>query len=310
MSCRPDLFDEHTAERFDLAPDAWGTPSATLVELSGGGDCALLYLHGYNDYHHCAEMGLRFRAMGFRFFALDLRDHGRSIRPGRPIAFATDLSTYYEEIGKALRTIRRRGCRTVALLGHSTGALTAALFAADVGGIDALVLNSPFFAFKATGAVAWALRNLWPTVGRAQPMRRLPVEPDPRYAWSLHSGFERGGEWTYDLAWKLPGDLPVRAGWVGAVARGHARVRGGLTIRCPVLCLTSARRGGDADGFGDEWFTSDTVLDPAACVAGARAIEGYVTTTRIDGAVHDLVLSRGPVRDAVYRSIGAWLAWL
>ncbi len=307
---RPDLFSGHVAETIPLRPDRWGRPAATLVERTGGGERAALYVHGYNDYHHLEELGPRLAAMGLRFFAIDLRDHGRSIRPGRPNSFATDLSAYYEELREATCRIRRRGVRHLTLIGHSTGGLTTSLFAADVGGVDALLLNSPFFGFRATAQVGWTLRHVWPAIGRVSPMRPLPVEPDPRYAWSLHRSFGRGGAWDYDLGWKRPQGLPVRAGWVGAIARGHARVRSGPGLGIPVLSLVSAARGGDDEGFDDRWFESDTVLDPADCLAGSRALGPNVEVARIAGGMHDLVLSRPAVRAEVYDRVEAWLATL
>lgn len=308
LTDRPDLLPGHRAETIDLAPDRWGCVAGTLVSVPADSDRAVLYVHGFNDYHHCEEMGPRFVRAGYRFYAVDLRGHGRSIRPGRPMAFVDDLGTYFEEIGDALRRIRERdGCRLVVLVGHSTGGLVAPLFVAARGGIDALWLNSPFFEFRASPHIAWTLRNLWPKVGAMRPLHPLPVEPDPRYAWSLHPSFGKGGEWDYDLAWKRPGDLPVRAGWIRAVARGQARVRRGLDLRCPVLVMAAADRGGDAPGFDRSWMKTDTVLDPEACIAGAAKLGSRVVTSRIEDGVHDLVLSIPRVRDGVYEQVFDWL---
>ena len=130
---------------------------------------------------------------------------------------------------------------------------------------------------------------------------------DPRYAWSLHGSYERGGEWDYDLQLKRPGDLPLRAGWLRAVAKGQARVRRGLHIGCPVLVLVSSHRGGDGEGFDESWFETDTVLDPASIRRQAKQLRGSVVVESVEGGMHDLFLSRLPVRDRVHARIAAWL---
>ncbi len=303
-----DVLPGSTAEVLPLRPDRWGPAAATLVRHAGGGDRALLYVHGFNDYHHCPELGPRLAAAGYRFYAVDLRGHGRSIRPGRPVSFTDHLSTYFEEISAAISLIRRRdGASWVGLIGHSTGGLVAPLYVAARNGVDALLLNSPFFAFRARPHIQAVLHSVYPAISFVRPWTRVRVEPDPRYAWSLHQAYGKGGEWDYDQTWKRPGDLPVRAAWVRAVVAGQLRVRRGLDLKCPVYVMASAHRGGDAPGFSKDWMKSDTVLDPDACIAGAAGLGPHVTTERVPHAMHDLVLSRPRVRDEVYERMIAWL---
>jgi alpha-beta hydrolase superfamily lysophospholipase len=247
---RPDILPGCFAEDLPLALDPWGPAAATLVEYRGKvpnpgpGGRAILYLHGFNDYFHCSELGPRFAAAGYRFYALDCRGHGRAIRPGRPVSYVAHLSTYFEEIAAAITLLRRRdGCTWVALLGHSTGGLVAPLYVAARNGVDALLLNSPFFAFRAKPALQVVLHIGCPALSLVRPLAELPLEPDARYAWSIHESFGKGGKWDYDLGWKQPGTLPIRAAWVRAVVAGQLRVRRGLDLRCPVHVMASDRRG-------------------------------------------------------------------
>ena len=305
----PDILEGYGAESITLAPDRTGPLTATLVSRAANEptDKAVLYVHGYNDYFFCEEMGPRFNKAGFHFYSLDLRRYGRSWRSGQTLAFTTDLGEYFEEIDAAIQRIRQRdGRRHILLHGHSTGGLICALHASARGGVDALLLNSPFFAFRATRQVKLMLRTITRVIGRIRPMHDLDVRPDPRYAWSMHERYGKGGEWTYDEAWKLPGDLPLRAGWVRAVAKGHAEVRRGLGVAIPTLAMASAKRGGDAPGFSRGWMRADTVLDPDHCLRGASFIGPNVHSCRIDKGMHDLLLSRAVVRDTVYEEIFAW----
>lgn len=311
---RPDILPGCFAEALPLQPDPWGPAAATLVEYRGEapgpgpGGRAILYVHGFNDYFHCPELGPRFAAAGYRFYAVDLRGHGRSLRPGRPASYVAHLSAYFEEIAAAISVIRRRdGCTWVGLLGHSTGGLVAPLYVADRNGVDALLLNSPFFAFRASPGVQAALHTVYPAVSLVRPLLQLPKKADPRYAWSIHQAYGKGGEWDYDLAWKLPGSLPIRAAWVRTIVAGQRRVRRGLDLHCPVHVMASDRRGGDAPGFSRDWMKSDTVLDPDDTVAGAVGLGRHVTTGRVKSAMHDLVLSIPRVRDDCYEQMIAWL---
>ncbi|HWD23096.1 MAG TPA: alpha/beta hydrolase, partial [Burkholderiales bacterium] len=65
-------------------PDDYDGPvMATLVRLPAGAAPrgAVLYVHGFADYFFQRHMAQRFAAEGYAFYALDLRKHGRSLRP-------------------------------------------------------------------------------------------------------------------------------------------------------------------------------------------------------------------------------------
>ena len=307
---RPDLLAGYEAETLPLSPDCEGPVDTTLIRYVGRDEerRVALYLHGYNDYFHCAEMGPRFHEAGWGFYALDLRKHGRSMRDHQTPGLVRRLEDYYEDIDRALSRIRQlQRVDEVVLVGHSTGGLIAPLYAADRGGVDALFLNAPFFAFPVPRRTDLALRSLVRAVGRVRPETILQREPDPRYAWSLHKEFGRGGEWDFDLSWKRPGDLPLRAGFIGACARGHERIRAGLRLRLPILVGVSSRSGGKEEGFGEEWLSTDTVIDPVVTLRRSRRLGPRVEFMRVDRGLHDLVLSAPPVRATVYARLFDWL---
>lgn len=119
---------------------------------------AVLYVHGFVDYFFHPHVAAALAEHGYDLYALDLRDYGRSIRPGRPPDDVTDLGLYSEEIDTAVRLLRPRYERLV-LLGHSTGGLIAALWAdarKGLGLIDGLVLNSPWLDLRGS----WAQRHV------------------------------------------------------------------------------------------------------------------------------------------------------
>src|SRR5918993_3149181 len=116
-------------EALDLAfpADYDGEVCATLVRLPGGDAKrgAVLYVHGFVDYFFQRHMAERFALEGYAFYALDLRKHGRSLRPHQHPNFCKSIAEYYPEITRSIDVIGER----VLLAGHSTGGLICSLYA-------------------------------------------------------------------------------------------------------------------------------------------------------------------------------------
>lgn len=303
LHLRPDAVTHRTG----VAPVATlvhRVPDATTVDPPARG--AVLYLHGFVDYFFHPHVADALTAAGWDTYALDLRDHGRSIRPGRPPNETTDLSTYVEEIDAAVRRLRADHDHVV-LLGHSTGGLTAALWAdarRGEGLVDALVLNSPWLDLRGTRFERTVLTRVLDVVGGVAPRVRLRGLA-PHYGEALHRG--TGGEWDFDLAWKPHGGFPVRAGFARTVRRAHARVARGLAVDVPVLVLASDAAGPD-DVVHDALLSTDSVLDPAQIAARAPLLGPDVTYVEVPGGAHDLALSGADARERYLREVVDFLA--
>lgn len=300
-------------ETMALRPDEGAPAVGTLVYRPGAASPrgAILYVHGYNDYFFQSWFALRMEALGFAFYALDLRRYGRSLRPGELLAYTRDLSVYFEEIDAALWRIRHRDGRAqVCLAGHSTGGLVTALYA-DArrarGEVTRLVLNAPFLDITGGPARHRLVDGLADTLGRLAPEYALPLADDPTYARSLHADLGYGGAWRYDLDWKRPGTLPIRAGWLRAVRLAQRHVARGLRIPCPVLAMCSARSG-DGGHFGPWFRDRDVVIDVERVLALALRLGPDVTRARIPGGIHDLLLSGPEARERVVSVLDEWLA--
>jgi alpha-beta hydrolase superfamily lysophospholipase len=124
------------------------------------------------------------------------------------------------------------------------------------------------------------------------------------YGQSLHRQYR--GEWDFDLAWKPLQVFPVTLGWLRAIHAGHRRIRQGLHIPQPVLVMHSARTV-QAKGWSEENFGADIVLNVDDIRRLAPRLGPRVTVKAFAGGLHDLVLSRQPVREQVYRELFAWL---
>jgi alpha-beta hydrolase superfamily lysophospholipase len=292
---KPDLLlPGFEAATLALPDDDEGRVVATLVRLPGGDapNGPVLYVHVFVDYFFQRHMAERFAAEGYAFHALDLRKYGRSLLAHQHPNFCRSLAEYDAEIGAAIDAIGG----PVLLVGHSTGGLICALYAARGarrGQVRALWLNSPFFDWNVP-PFKRAQLGVAALVGQAFPYLNDPKGLRRAYGRSLHRDF--GGEWDYDLRLKPVEGFPVYFGWVGAVLAGHHRVHAGLDIGCPVLTMHS-----------DE---SDIVLDWRHIARWGRTLGQRASVLQFPGGFHDLVLSPREVREAVFNALFTWAAGL
>ncbi|WP_125778133.1 alpha/beta hydrolase [Antribacter gilvus] len=268
---------------------------------------AVLHVHGYNDYFFQAHLAHAFAEAGYAFYAVDLRTAGRSLKPGQIPHYVTDLRQQAADIDVAAHAIRAIEQGPLTVHAHSTGGLTAALWAhdhrADGTGPDALVLEGPFLDLSAT----WWQRTvgtwLLQLAGRLQPLKVLSSSPS-HYATAQLAA--NGGRWEFDTTLKRPEGVPARQGWMRSARRGHAQVRRGLGLTCPVLVAYSAESGPD-DPANPLLDAQDTILDVRQIAAQAPRLGADVTQLVVEGAVHDLTLSDDEPRAAYLAGMLGWL---
>lgn len=270
---------------------------------------AVLFLHGWSDYFFNEELAEFWAGQGFEFFALDMHNHGRSLRPGTHGGYVADLDNYDAEITAALGIIGslRPGATPprVTLMGHSTGGLIAALWAdRHPGMVSQLVLDSPWLEVHGSPALRRAARTMVEPFARFWPESVIRL-PERAFYWrSISSAAE--GEWALDDAYRPPHAFPVRAGWLSAVLAGQSRVARGLNIDVPILVLIS---GASANGmfWKESMRRTDAVLDVNTIALRALSLGRTVTLERIDGALHDVFLSAPRVRADAYARLSRWI---
>jgi len=325
---RPDVLGPGFEQRtLPLGEDDEGELVATLVRYApdlpeprapspGAGaparDADVLYVHGWSDYFFQAEHARFWHDRGARFYALDLHKYGRSLRPGQTPGFTADLRHYFRDVEAALAVMghgilpgeRSREDRPLVLVGHSTGGLTLSLWAAAFPGrAAALVLNSPWLEFQA-GSTGRAV--VGPALGlrsRLQPRGRMVTVDLGFYTRAVSREFE--GEWDYDLAWRPERGFALHPAWLDAVFRAQSDVARGLGLDLPVLVLLSARST-LLPVWSEAMRSSDTALDVGFVATRAVQLGSHVTLARIEGALHDVVLSAPEVRAHAYRVLGRW----
>ncbi|MBX0301776.1 alpha/beta hydrolase [Cryobacterium sp. 1639] len=271
----------------------------------------VLYVHGWSDYFFQTGLAEYWQAAGARFYALDLRKYGRSLRDYQTPGYVADLATYDADIEAALAVMGhgadadRPSRRRLLLMGHSTGGLTLSLWAARHSGrASALVLNSPWLEFQAGGVGRAFLAPLVQLGARVQPLGTLPQVDLGFYSRSVSHAL--GGEWDYAPQWRPQRGFPAHQAWLNAVLEGHATVAAGLDIDAPVLVLLS-KRSTILPRWSEQMRSSDSVLVVDEIARAAVRLGSTVTISRIEGALHDVVLSAEPARKAAYASLTRWL---
>lgn len=320
------LGDEFQQLTLDLGTDEQGPVVATLVRalpaepdlwnrirgrwpLLDGVD--VLYVHGWSDYFFQKRLARFWTSRGARFFALDLRKYGRSLRDGQTPGYVADLATYDEDIGAALEAMGRGSggtetSRRLVLLGHSTGGLTLSLWASrHPGAADAVILNSPWLEFQFAPARA-AIAPMVELQARIRPMEAAPQVDLGFYTRAQQEVADPDDPMEVNALWRPAQTMAVYAGWLHAILSGHKTVAAGLSITAPVCVLLSARFA-PPTRWSEELTSADSVLVVDDIARAALRLGASVTVERIDGALHDVFLSRHDAREDAYRRLERWV---
>lgn len=313
------LGDEFEQLTLPLEPDAEGEVVATLVRALPDArrwwhlhdrrplaDVDVLYVHGWSDYFFQKRLARFWTSRGARFFALDLRKYGRSLRPGQTPGYITDLAEYDADIEAALAARGDAEGRLLVLLGHSTGGLTLSLWASRHPGVaDAVVLNSPWLEFQ-LGAARPAIAPMVELQARWWPKDVAPQVDLGFYTRAQNEVADPDDPMQIDLRWRPEQSMVVHAAWLHAILQGHRAVSAGLHIDAQVCVLLSARTALPRR-WSDELTRADTVLVVDDIARAALRLGPSVTVERIDGALHDVFLSRHDAREDAYARLDRWV---
>jgi alpha-beta hydrolase superfamily lysophospholipase len=290
-----------------VAPD--GPTDVVLIRRrsANASSRAVLYVHGYVDYFFQTHLADFYNDAGMNFYAVDLRRHGRSMRPHQLPNYTGDIDEYIRDVDAAVKVMRdEEGINWLLLNGHSTGGLVAALYAhrgLQRAAVNAIFLNSPFLDLNLP---TWQKRGVAPwlvTLGAVFPHMKLPGLSGV-YGMSIHS--DHHGTWLFDTKWKPIEGFPVYAGWFRAIHRAHSEVAQSLSIQCPVLVMHS-KHSAWLKHWSQEAMTADVVLDVADIQRLSMCLGQQVEVRAIQDGIHDLILSKAKPRESVFQHLQDWL---
>ena len=268
----------------------------------------VLYLHGWSDYFFQKHLAEYWRRQGARFYALDLRKYGRSLREGQTPGYIENLADYDLDINTALAAMghaTKQRERKLLLMGHSTGGLIASLWATrNPGRADALVLNSPWLEYQLTAAMRAVVEPVLGLQKKIAPRALLP-NPDLGF-YNRTIAKRRGGEWEFNEEWRPEKAFSVRSVWLKAILAGHTQVAAGLGIKTPILVLLSDRSMLTAR-WSEKMREADVVIDVDTTAFRAPRLGRRVTVIRVPHALHDVVLSNRRARSTAFAEITRWI---
>lgn len=307
------LGDGYKMYRIVMPNDYSGKVVSTIIKKSANTPTyrAVLYIHGFNDYFFQKEMGNIFVEHDYNFYAIDLRKYGRSILDGQRVFEVRSLNEYFADIDSALTIIKYEGNKEIILMGHSTGGLISSYFLAKMGNkypeIKALILNSPFMDFNLSNTQEEYLLPIVSMLSSIFPNISISQNSSDAYSKSLLNGYH--GEWSYNTDWKIPLSPDVTIGWLGAIYKAQKHLQKGVNINIPILLMRSSK-----SVYGDSW---NVEFNKGDCVLNVNEISTYgkrlgenVKELVVKEGLHDIMLSRKPVRYAVYTYIFNWLDYI
>ncbi len=306
---QPDVLDgfEQTTLKMPDADD--GRVEITLVRRATSitSGQAVLYVHGFGDYFFQRHLADFFEEQSIRFYAIDLRRHGRSMRPHQWPDYTYDIAEYVADMDAAIDVLTtEEGVTWLAVNGHSTGGLASVIHAARGerrSAVDALFLSSPFLDMNLPQIQETLLEPVIAFFGGFMPQLKIGALSS-LYGDSIH--ISQKGEWDFGLDWKPLSGFPARAGWVRAMHRAQGEVEQGLHLPQPVLLLHSSRSLRPKE-WTDEVQRADIVLDVADMRRLGPTLGPTVEVTAVPDAMHDLVLSAATVRAHTFELVADWL---
>lgn len=290
--------------------DYSGKVISTVIKKSAAkpANRAVLYVHGYNDYFFQKEMGNEFVGHGYNFYAVDLRKYGRSILEGQRKFEVRNLNEYFADIDSALNIIIEDGNTSIILMGHSTGGLITSYFMAEGQGnaypIKALILNSPFLDMNLSDTQENYLLPAVSAISGIIPNISIDQNSNDFYARTLLR--DKEGEWEYNTDWKIPFSPAVTTGWLGAIHKAQMKLQKGVNIKIPILLMRSSQSVG-GDTWNEDYKKGDAVLDVNEISMYGKRLGKNVNEVVVKEGLHDLMLSRKPLRISLYNYIFNWL---
>lgn len=303
------LGNNYYSSKILLQDDYSGKVIATLIKKTPIKEeyDNILYIHGFNDYFFQTEMGDNFTKAGYNFYAIDLRKYGRSILNEQKTFEVKDLKEYFAEIDSAIQIINETNNKKIILMGHSTGGLIASYYLMQSNNndkIDALILNSPFLDFNLSDFEEKYLLPFISTINDFIPNISIKQNGNDAYAQSLLETHH--GEWSYNTNWKMPFSPDVSTNWISAIYRAQSELKNKAYFDIPILLLRS-----DNSVYGSEWTEAfnrgDAVLDVNDISYYGKKLGPKVQEVVIKDGLHDIFLSRKPLREAVYKYLFDWL---
>lgn len=309
QSFKPDIltgFEQCTIQQSD---DYDGKVVCTIVrKVKEGNRKAVLYVHGFSDYFFQTALAEQYLLNGFDFYAVDLRKYGRSHLPNQRFFDVRSIHEYDADLDTTLKLIQHFGYNKVLLSGHSTGGLVIACYAhahPHTTLFNAVYLNSPFFDMNLSKLMEKVVVPFGSAIGSVLPRAKAGPSLPPFYGYAIHQAYF--GEWTFDTIWKPIRVPSVNFGWTRAIHRAHREVQRNNCFQSIPVLIQRSNHSVYGKSWSDAFTKGDAVLDVNDIQRYGMQSGSQVTIQVIPDALHDMTLSKQPVRSESYQRLFEWL---
>jgi alpha-beta hydrolase superfamily lysophospholipase len=291
-----DFVRDFMQKRINISPSVY----ATLIYKDLNSDRAVLYIHGFADCFCNSELYNKYMSQGYAFYALDLREHGRSITSENNKFYIEDVEHYFKEIDLAIYTILKRHNKIV-LHGFSMGGLAASLYM-DKGfyrdHISALVLASPLLRFNTNSLQNYILKPIILGLAKFFPFLKYNVSTNK------YKDFIKNPKEDVDPIKVKHEKIPLYLGWMKAVYEATQLVAKGLNIKKPILVMSSDKTIRNLKKYQKD---GDLLLDVEHIEELSFNLGRDVSYFPIKGAVHDIYESSPEVKELAFDLLFGWL---
>ncbi len=276
---------------------------ATIVYKEGGFKKAVLSIHGFASFFTNEEMAKRYLEKGYNFYALDLRNYGRSITDEEKRFYIEDMRTYFEEIDLALEYVAERNEKIV-LSGFSMGGLISSIYLKEGFNshlVEKLFLHSPLFRFRTNLISKIPFGSFLMNVGKRFSHWKININVD-RYRSFLERFDSKGRYKQFFLKNKR---IPIHLNWFKTMSNNIEKLENGLDLKIPILVMSSTKTYNFEEGVTIS--ESDLVLDVNDIKERAPLLGDNVLMEQIEGGAHDLFLSGEEAKESAYKILFDWL---
>ena len=276
---------------------------ATLIYKEGGFNKAVLSIHGFASYFTNEELANRYLANGYNFYAVDLRNYGRSIRDEDKRFYIDDMRSYFEELDIAVDYVSSRN-NEILLSGFSMGGLISSIYLKEGfnrGKINRLFLHSPLFKFRTNLVKRIPFGSFLMGMGRRFSNFKINFNVE-RYKGILER-FDSKGRYKHFLMKNKR--IPLHLNWFKTMSDNIDKLSKGLNLEIPILVLSSTKT---YDFSKETRITeSDLVLDVKDIKERAPLVGENVEVRQIEGGAHDLFISAEEAKEETYTALFEWL---
>lgn len=297
-------------ETIALKDDYEGKEIATLIKSKAntGNRQSVLYIHGFVDYFFHTHVAQKFNEHGYDFYALDMRKYGHSLLPHQHACYARSLDEYFDEISYSIKQIYNNSKKKVLLLGHSTGGLIIGVYAhrgPEKNLVAGLIMNSPFLDMNTPKVELDGLNFMNKWLPKLFPYAIAQKHMPAAYGENLHKDFN--GEWDYNLKWKPIKGFPAYYIWLKTIIANQNDLKNNPNINVPILLMHSSKTSAPKRSNKDI-DKADVVLNIEHMKKIGPQLGNNVTLLEVKDGIHDLFLSKEPVRNFAFDGMFKWLS--